>query len=321
MPIAKVCREAFIATLLELAKQDKNIIAVSSDARGSCSLTPYIDALPDQFIEVGIAEQNEIGIAAGLASVGKLPYVCAPACFLTARSLEQLKVDVAYSHQNVKIFAVSGGVSYGALGASHHTLHDIATLRCFPDISIILPCDAVQTEAVLRTIVSRKEAVYIRVGREKVPVVYDETVQIKPFEFGKANMLKEGSDLTLVACGEMVYHAFMAAKLLETKGIRARVLDIPTLKPFDEQAIVAAAEQTGAIITVEEHSIYGGLGAAVNQVVVQQYPTKVRNLAFPDEYLVTGNSKELFAHYGLDVDGITQAAQTIIAELRGAHES
>ncbi|NCC12236.1 MAG: transketolase family protein [Spirochaetia bacterium] len=321
MPNAKACREAFTATLLELATQDKDIIAVSSDARGSCSLTPYIDALPDQFVEVGIAEQNEIGIAAGLASVGKKPYVCAPACFLTARSLEQLKVDVAYSHQNVKIFAVSGGVSYGALGASHHTLHDIATLRCFPDISIILPCDAVQTEAVLRAIATRKEAVYIRVGREKVPLVYDETIHGKPFEFGKANVLKEGSDVTLVACGEMVHHTYMAAQLLEKKGINARVLDIPTLKPFDEDAIVAAAKETGAIITVEEHSIYGGLGSAVNQVVVQHHPTKVKNLAFPDEYLVTGNSAELFAHYGLDAAGIAQVAQSMIAELRSTHES
>ena len=316
MPNAKACREAFTATLLELATQDKDIIAVSSDARGSCSLTPYIDALPDQFVEVGIAEQNEIGIAAGLASVGKKPYVCAPACFLTARSLEQLKVDVAYSHQNVKIFAVSGGVSYGALGASHHTLHDIATLRCFPDISIILPCDAVQTEAVLRAIATRKEAVYIRVGREKVPLVYDATIPGKPFEFGKANVLKEGSDVTLVACGEMVHHTYMAAHLLEKTGINARVLDIPTLKPFDEDAIVAAARETGAIITIEEHSIYGGLGSAVNQVVVHHHPSKVRNLAFPDEYLVTGNSAELFAHYGLDAAGIAQAAQPMIAKLR-----
>jgi len=316
MPHYKACREAFTTTLLELAKKNRNIIAVSSDARGSCSLNTYVENLPEQFVEIGIAEQNEIGIAAGLASVGKHPYVCAPACFLTARSLEQLKVDVAYSHQNVKIFAVSGGVSYGALGSSHHTLHDIATLRCFPDLSIILPCDAVQTEAMLKNIEQHQEAVYIRVGREKVPIVYDETIETPPFTFGKANLLKEGKDLTIVACGEMVYHALMASRLLKLQGIEARVLDIPTLKPFDEEAILKSAKETGAILTVEEHSMYGGLGAAVNQVVANKHPIITKNLAFPDEYLVTGSSQELFAYYGLDEQGIAEASATLFRNKR-----
>ncbi len=319
MPEPKACKEAFTAALLSLAKKNPDILVVSSDARGSCGLNTYVDELPDQFVEIGIAEQNEVGIAAGLALVGKHPYVCAPACFLTARALEQIKVDVAYSHQNVKIFGVSGGVSYGALGASHHTLHDIATLRCFPDLQIIIPSDAVQTEAMLQAIEQATNATYIRVGRGKIPVIYNEHYSGEPFVLGKANRLREGSDLTLVACGEMVYHTLQAAQLLKEKGIQARVLDMATLKPFDEQAITEAALETGAILTIEEHSIYGGLGSIVSQVVSSNHPVPVKNLALPDEYLITGESLELFAYYGLDAKGITDAAVNLFERKRGFH--
>ncbi len=315
----KACKEAFTTTLLALAKKNPDILVVSSDARGSCGLNTYVDELPDQFIEVGIAEQNEVGIASGLALVGKHPYVCAPACFLTSRALEQIKVDVAYSHQNVKIFGVSGGVSYGALGASHHTLHDIATLRCFPDLQIILPSDAVQTSAMLEVIAQGTDATYIRVGRGEVPIIYDENYPGLPFVLGKANRLREGRDLTLVACGEMVYHALQAAGQLKERGIQARVLDMATLKPFDEEAIREAARDTGAILTVEEHSIYGGLGSIVAQVTSSSHLVPVKNLALPDEYLITGNSLELFAHYGIDAKGITDAAITLFELKRGAH--
>lgn len=311
------CKGAFVTALLDLAKQDKNIIAVSSDARGSCSLSTYIQELPDQFVEAGIAEQDEIGIAAGLAAVGKHPYVCAPSCFLIARSLEQVKIDIAYSHQNVKILGVNGGVSYGALGASHHALHDIATLRCFPDLSVILPCDAVQTVAMLKDIERRNQAVYIRVGREKVPVVYDKTLCCEPFTYGKANTLKEGTDLTIVACGELVYYALKAAELLEGEGILSRVLDMATLKPFDFQAVEKAARETGAILTVEEHSINGGLGATVAQIASARYPVPVDNLALPDEYLITGSSLDLFDFYELDEKGIKKAALRLLEKKRG----
>ncbi len=319
MPEYKACKEAFTDALLSLARQNPDILVVSSDARGSCGLNTYVDELPDQFVEVGIAEQNEVGIAAGLALVGKLPYVCAPACFLTARALEQIKVDVAYSHQNVKIFGVSGGISYGALGASHHTLHDIATLRCFPDLQIIIPSDAVQTRAMLHAIEKGTDATYIRVGRGKVPVIYDGTYEGNPFVLGKANRLREGADLTLVACGEMVYHTLQAADTLNGLGIKARVLDMATLKPFDEEAIREAALETGAILTVEEHSIYGGLGSIVAQVTGSSHPIPVSSLALPDEYLITGDSLELFAHYGLDAKGITDAATSLFERKRGFH--
>ncbi len=316
MPEHKACREAYTEVLLELAKNDPDIIVISSDARGSCSLNTYVKTLPDQFVEIGIAEQNEIGVAAGLSVVGKKPYVCAPACFLTARSLEQIKVDVAYSHQNVKILGVSGGISYGALGASHHTLHDIATLRCIPDLIVIIPCDAIQTAAALRSVAQTKDAVFFRIGREKVPAVYTEELGMEPFVFGKANTLKEGCDLTLVACGEMVYHALEAATLLKTQGIEARVLDMATLKPFDEEAIIKAAGETGAILTVEEHSINGGLGATVSQIVCANHPVPVTTLGLPDEYLVTGTSLELFSEYGLDAKGIAESARKLLQRKR-----
>jgi transketolase len=302
------CREKFSETLLELARKDKDIYVVTSDARGSCSLGDYANELPEQFIEVGIAEQDEIGIAAGLASVGKRPYVCAPACFLTARSLEQIKVDVAYSHQNVKIFGVSGGVSYGALGASHHTLHDIAVLRAIPDIMIFLPCDGNQTKALLKALQHTDCAAYIRVGRAGVPEIYPDNA---PFEIGKANTLRNGNNLTIIAAGESVWYALAAAEKLAGKGVSARVVDMHTLRPFDEETVICAARETGKILTVEEHSVNGGLGAAVAQTVCENYPVKVHRLGMPDEYLVAGNSSELFHHYGMDTEGIFNAAMNM----------
>lgn len=310
----RACREAYSTTILQIAKEDPSIIVVSSDARGSCGLSSYVETLPEQFVEVGIAEQNEIGIAAGLSVVGLKPYVCAPACFLTARSLEQIKVDVAYSHQNVKILGVSGGISYGALGASHHTLHDIAALRCFPNLDVILPSDAIQTIAVLKEVSKTKRATYIRIGREKVPVIYDPEKERDSYTYGKANTLVEGSDVTIIACGETVYHSREAARRLLEKGVSARVLDMATLKPLDNEAILKAAAETGRIVTVEEHSIYGGLGAAVSQVVGANNPVPVLNLGLPDEYIVTGTGLELYKHYGLDVQGIAQRVLSFLED-------
>ncbi|MCK9547018.1 MAG: transketolase [Sphaerochaeta sp.] len=307
------CREAYTETLRELATQDPDIIVLSSDARGSCTLNGFVDHLPEQYVEIGIAEQNLIGVSAGLAAVGKKPYVCAPACFLSARSLEQIKVDVAYSHQNVKILGVSGGISYGALGASHHTLHDIAALRAIPDIMVIIPSDAVQTQAVLRQVSALDGAAYIRIGRDKIPAVYASRPEVEPFTLGKATLLRDGRDVTLVACGELVHHALMACDLLAEQGIEARLLDMASLKPFDTDAIIQAAEETRAIVTIEEHSINGGLGATVSQIVTAHHPIRVRTLALPDEFLVTGTSLELFAHYRLDAKGIAASTADLLA--------
>jgi transketolase len=296
------CRKAFTDTLLALARQDKDIIAVTTDARGSVTLNDFAAALPEQFVECGIAEQNAVGVAAGLASAGKKVFVCGPACFYVARALEQVKVDVAYSGYNVTILGVSGGVSYGALGATHHSLHDIAVLRTFPGMHIVLPCDIYQTEKLVKTLLTHDHPVYVRVGRNAVPNVYSQADC--PFEIGKANRLMDGKDLTIIGTGETVHHCLEAAKQLAAQGIRARVLDMHTLKPFDIEAVLEAASDTGRIVTVEEHSVFGGLGASVSEIVVQHKPIPMKLLGIPDENAVTGTSTEIFHHYRLDAEGI-----------------
>lgn len=299
------CRKMFTDTLLELARLDKDIVAVTTDARGSVTLSDFAKELPQQFVECGIAEQNAVGISAGLAHSGKKVFVCGPACFYIARSLEQVKVDLAYSRNNVKIFGVSGGVAYGALGATHHSLHDIAVMRTFPGMNMVLPCDARQTKKLVKLLVDYPEPVYVRVGRAAVPDVYEND----DFEltFGKANTLLEGSDLTIVATGETVYHAYQAGIMLRDAGIKARVLDMAFIKPYDKKAIIKAAAETGRIITVEEHSQFGGLGSIVTETI-SEAPVPVRIIGIPDENVIHGKSSELFAYYGLDKDGIYKTA-------------
>lgn len=295
------CRQSFTDTLLELAYLDKDIVAVTTDARGSVTLGDFAKELPKQFVECGIAEQNAVGIAAGLAHSGKKVFVCGPACFYSARSLEQIKVDVAYSKNNVKILGVSGGVAYGALGATHHSLHDIAVMRTFPGMNIFLPCDVRQTRKLVKLLVDYPEPVYTRVGRGAVPDVY----QDDSFEFslGKANVLLEGTDVTIIAAGETVYHAYHAGILLKEAGVKARVLDMSSIKPVDTDAIKKAALETGRIVTVEEHSRFGGLGGIVVETLSEN-PVPVRIIGIPDENVIHGKSKEIFAHYGLDQKGI-----------------
>ena len=299
------CRKSFTDTLLALAKQDKDIIAVTTDARGSVTLGDFAKELPGQFVECGIAEQDAIGISAGLASCGKKVFCCGPACFYVARSLEQVKVDIAYSGNPVTVLGVSGGVAYGALGATHHSLHDIAVLRTFPGMNVILPCDARQTAKVVKMLVDHPAPTYVRVGRAAVPDVYEND----DFEFrlGKANTLAEGDDLAIIAAGETVYHALQASRSLEKKGIHARVLDLSSIKPFDAEAVRKAAAETGRIITVEEHSIYGGLGALVAECL-SEHPVPVKILGIPDENVIHASSPEIFAYYGIDAAGIEKAA-------------
>jgi len=291
------CRKMFTQTLLELAKNDRDILAVTSDASGSVTLEDFKMNLPEQFIECGIAEQNEVGISSGLASCGKKPFVCAPACFLSARSLEQVKVDLAYSNRNVKVIGISGGVSYGALGMSHHSLQDIAVMCAIPNMTVILPSDRYQTREMTRQLIKHMGPVYVRMGRGATPDVYSESDA--PFTIGKANCIRDGLDGTFIACGEMVYKALKAAELLSKQGLNIRVIDMHTLKPLDEQAVINAARETGFIVTAEEHSIHNGLGALVASVVVQNNPVPMKMLALPDEPLVTGTSEEVFEHYKL----------------------
>ena len=302
-------RKVFTDTLLQLAKADSALFAVTSDSRGSVTLTDFAGELPDQFVECGIAEQDAIGIAAGLANSGLRPFVCGPACFYSLRSAEQVKVDIAYSHTNVKILGVSGGISYGALGATHHSTHDIALLRAIPGLEIYLPSDGRQMRALTNYLAATDTPAYVRVGRAAVPDVYDDTQT--PFIPGKANRLREGSDVSLLACGEMVYHALRAAEALQERGIAAGVWDMVSLRPLDEQAVLRAADAP-LVVTIEEHSVNGGLGAAAAELLAQRKPARMKILGLPDEDLFNGPSPDVFAHYGLTGSGIADTVQSAL---------
>lgn len=304
------CRKSFTSTLLELAQQDKDIIAVTSDASGSATLTDFGKALPEQFVEVGIAEQDAVGISAGLASAGKKPFIFGPACFYVARALEQVKVDMAYSQMPVTICGVSGGVAYSQLGATHHSLHDIAVLRTFPGIEVYLPCDVRETRKLCIDLAKNPRPAYVRVGRNAVPDVYEND----DFEFipGKANTVVEGTDMTIISTGETVAHAVEAARQLKEEGFSIRVIDMHTLKPFDSEAVLKAARETGRILTVEEHSIFGGLGAAVAEITAQECPVKMRILGIPNENVIHASPLEVFHHYGIDYEGIIAAAKAML---------
>ncbi len=303
-------RQVICDTLIELGGKDKDIVVLTSDSRGSASMTNFAKELPEQFVEVGIAEQNIVGIAAGLAASGKKPYIASPACFLSMRSIEQVKVDVAYSKTNVKLIGISGGLSYGALGMSHHSLQDIAVMRAIPGINIILPADKHETKKMIEALAQNTEPTYIRIGRNPVEDVYSSDQY--GFEIGKAVTMSEGTDITIIAAGETVKIAMDAADMLKKKGVSCRVLNMHTIKPLDEAEIIKAAKETGCIITVEEHSIYGGLGAAVSEVVTQNCPVPMKIVGVPDEPAIPGKSEEVFKHYGLTADNISSIALEII---------
>lgn len=309
--MAKIANKQVICdVLIEEGKKDKDIIALCSDSRGSASFTAFANELPQQFVETGIAEQNLVSISAGLAKCGKKPYAASPACFLSTRSYEQCKVDVAYSNTNVKLIGISGGVSYGALGMSHHSAQDIAAMAAVPNMRVYLPSDRFQTEKLMRELLKDEKPAYIRVGRNAVDDVYEEGKV--PFEMDKATVIQEGTDVALIVCGEMVKPCVEAAEILKEKGISAAVLDMYCVKPLDEAAVIKAAQNAKAVITVEEHAPYGGLGSMVSQTVGANCPRKVINLALPDAPVITGTSKEVFAYYGLTGEGIAKKAEELI---------
>ncbi|WP_128151820.1 transketolase family protein [Apibacter raozihei] len=305
-------RQSFTQTILELAKQNKDIIIVTSDAAGTVTLNQFAEELPDQLVDVGIAEQNAIGVAAGIASVGKKVFVCGPACFYSSRSLEQIKVDVAYSNSRIKIIGVNGGVSYGPFGATHHCLHDIAAIRAFPGIHILSPSDPVQMRWMTENLINYDFPVYVRMGRNPVPVIYDQGFE--KFTIGKASVLKKGTDLTLVGTGETVYHCLEASEMLGQAGFSVKVVDIHTLKPIDKEMIIQSAIETGKIITVEEHSIYGGLGAIVSEIVCQNYPVPMKILGIPDENVINAQPQDIYKYYGIDYKGIYDTALAFLKD-------
>ena len=297
-------KQVICDVLLEKANTDKDVVALCSDSRGSASFTKFADEKPEQFVETGIAEQNLVSIAAGLARCGKKAYAVSPACFLSTRSYEQCKVDVAYSNTNVKLIGISGGVSYGALGMSHHSAQDIAAMSAVPNMRVYLPSDRLQTELLMKALLQDEKPAYIRVGRNAVDDVYEEGRV--PFEMDKATVVKEGTDAAIIACGEMVKPAKDAAKLLEAQGISTAVVDMYCVKPLDKEAVVKAASKVKAVVTVEEHAPLGGLGSMVSQVVGAECPRKVVNMSLPDEPVISGTSKEVFDYYGLNAEGIAK---------------
>lgn len=303
-------RQAICNVLMEKAASDRDIVVLCSDSRGSASLAPFAAAYPDQFVEVGIAEQNLVSISAGLAACGKKPFAASPACFLTTRSYEQAKVDCAYSNTNVKLIGISGGVSYGALGMSHHSAQDIAAMSAIPNMRVYLPSDRHQTKHLVEALLEDEKCAYIRVGRNPVEDIYDE--DNCPFEMNKATWLRKGTDVAIIACGEMVRPANEAAKILEGKGISATVLDMYCVKPLDTAAIIEAAKSAKLVVTVEEHAPFGGLGSMVAQVVGENCPTRIKNLALPDAPVITGTSPEVFHHYGLDAEGIARTIEELV---------
>jgi len=303
------CRKAFTSALEAFARHDESIYMICTDSRGSVTAGGFADNYPSRFIEAGIAEQNAIGIAAGLASTGKNVFVAGPACFLTARGYEQIKVDVAYNQLNVKIIGVSAGVSYGPLGGTHTTLHDFAGMRALPNIEVFVPSDHQVTAFITDYLAKSNNPAYMRTGRGDVEAVYSTN---ESFQINKAKLVCEGTDATIIACGEMVYPAKMAAELLSAEGLSVRVLDMFCLKPVDEEAIIKAAKETRAIITLEEHSIYGGLGELVCAVTAQNHPTKVKIMGFPDEEYKIGSSQELFRHYGFTPDDIAHQLRKLV---------
>ena len=304
--------EVFAATLLKLAREDSDLLVVTSDSRGSAKLASFAKAAPGQIVEVGIAEQNLVGVAAGLAAAGKRVFAVSPACFLTARSFEQIKNDLCYSNRPVTAVGISAGVSYGALGTTHHSLHDYAALRAVHNITIVAPADNFETREAVRAAAQLPSPVYLRFGKKKMPHL---PRMDSAFELGKASLIREGRDLSFLACGETVAPAFAAAELLAKEGIQSRVLSLHTIKPLDQEAVRKAARETGALITVEEHSVYGGLGEACAGLLLQDgIHARFKIVGFPDDHTATGSQEEIFRHYGIDGAGLAQTARDLLAK-------
>lgn len=305
------CRDTFVATLEALAATDSNIVAVCNDSVGSSKLATFKERWPERLVNVGIAEQNMVGVGAGLANGGKIPFVCAASCFLTGRALEQIKADVAYSQTNVKLCGISSGMAYGELGPTHHSVEDFAWTRVLPGITIIAPADPVETKGAVEFAANHGGAVFLRLSRVGVPAIFDSSHK---FEVGKADIVREGSDLTIIANGTLTHRAIAGAKILAQQNIDARVLNMATVSPLDIDAIVLAAQETRAIVTCEEHSVFGGLGGAVAEVIVQHCPVPMKILGVPGIFAPTGSANFLLDEFGMSAQGISAAAIELIAK-------
>jgi len=313
LTMGKTNLDVFAQTLIDLASNDRDILVVTSDSRGSGRVTPFADQFPEQIVEIGIAEQNLVGVSAGLASMGKKVFTVSPACFLTARALEQVKNDVAYSDHPVKVVGISAGVSYGALGTTHHSLHDFAALQAVNNIDIVAPADNFETRQVIQAAVNHPRPLYIRFGKKAMLNLHTPDTY---FEIGKAIQLTpqlENYDVTFIAIGEAVAPTFLASHELNKQGVTSCVLSLHSLRPFDEKAVQQAVERSKVVITVEEHSVNGGLGSRVASFLMQAGIFRPLHIVgIPDEHTVSGSQGEIFAHYGITPQGLSQTAVLLL---------
>ena len=308
--IGKANLEVFAETLLDEAKKNSNIIAVTSDSRGSAKLINYGQELPDQIVEVGIAEQNLVGISAGLSAIGKKVFAVSPASFLTARSLEQIKADIAYSNQPVCLVGISAGISYGQLGSTHHSIHDYAVLRCINNISIVAPSDNFEASEVIKQAVDYQSPLYIRFGKKPMMDVHSQGTS---FKIGKAIIAKQGEDVLLIATGETVQRAYLAAQILEQNKIHATVISMHTIKPFDDETFLNEAKKAKVIVSIEEHSIYGGLGEQCASLLAQnKINTRFKILGIPDEYMINGSQSDVLDHYNMSPEKISKTVSDLL---------
>jgi transketolase len=305
------CRDAYSKALEAMAEADPRVCAVVSDSVSSTKLKSFSQKFPARFVNVGIAEQNLVGVGAGLANGGMVPYVCAASCFITARAMEQVKVDLGYSKSNVRLCGMSSGMAYGELGPTHHSLEDIAWTRIIPNLSVVVPADPIETAAAMHYSLEHKGPMFLRISRMPVRAVHGEGFQ---FRLGKANTLREGNDVTLMANGVMVSRALDAAESLARVGIHARVLNMSSMSPLDGDAVVDAARTTRGIVTAEEALASGGLGGAVAEILAVKHPAPMRILGVPGVFAPTGSVEFLLEHFGLTAQGIHNAALDLLGE-------
>jgi transketolase len=308
---ANQTRLAYGQALLELAARDARTVVISADTQDLLGIRPYIERYRERFIELGIAEQNAIGVASGLATTGMRPYVCAYAPFISARSMEQVRNDLAYANQRVVIGAAASGVSLGVAGGTHHSLEDLAVMRSFPNMTVIVPADVDEAYKATLATLDIDGPVYMRLGgRAEEPPVSDPHA---PFVLGKATTLRRGNDLAIIACGALVDMAVRASDMLMKEGMNVRVLNMHTIKPFDRDAVLAAAAETRGIVTAEEHHLTGGLGGAVAELLAVERPTRMRMIGMPDAFAIVGPTPKVRAKYGMSAEAIAEACRALLA--------
>jgi len=305
-------RNAYGETLVKLGEKYPNLVVLDADLSKSTKTIMFAKKYPERFFEMGIAEANMISTAAGLASCGKIPFASTFAVFATGRVYDQIRIDLAYSQANVKIFATHGGISVGKDGASHQMIEDIALMRVLPNMTVLAPSDATQTGKIVELMATNKGPMYARIGRANAPIIYDKDY-VESIELGKGMIVEDGSDVTIIACGTMVDPAIDARKTLLKQGINAQLIDMHTIKPLDEKLVIKCAKETGAIITAEEHSIIGGLGGAIAETLAENsLPVKFRRMGIKDRFCESGEPKDLLEKYGLNEKHIVKNVKDLI---------